>query len=402
MPYKIPATSIYMDEAMKRNIIRHTREILDSGQVMFGPFTKLFEETFAKRIGMPYGVACASDTAAIEIILKAWKQRYGWRDGDVVLLPANALYTCVTAIRNAGLQPALVDIDVDAGIFPTVEQVRDAIQRETSNFQITVCFLAVYSGGYVGRDIFQIAQLCMQLDVKLLEDTSHCVGTTFETPGPNGKRYEAGSIGDASVWCFYATKLVQCHEGGMILCQNEEDAAICRALRNYGRRADFDKTVPSYEGGLNWHLPEVLAAIGYESTLELNSSLVRRGMRLEWYKALLLALEERGVRHIEPPEGVTLNGYRMIVMIDGMNNELRQHIETFCKERGVSLPGRVYDVPVHRSLPSMRNLGVDLDLSGAEYYCHRHMSLPLSDIIKSGEINFVVDTLRDALEAYRG
>jgi perosamine synthetase len=81
--------------------------VLASGWVTTGPETLAFEEEFAAWVGAKDVVAVSSCTAAIQMALAA----LGLPPGAPVLTPTLTFCGAVHAIVNAGLRPALVDVD---------------------------------------------------------------------------------------------------------------------------------------------------------------------------------------------------------------------------------------------------------------------------------------------------
>jgi dTDP-4-amino-4,6-dideoxygalactose transaminase len=63
-------------------------EVLESNRLTYGPMTKRFEEEFAGSHGCRFGLFMNSGTSALHVALAALKQRYGWADGDEVIVPA--------------------------------------------------------------------------------------------------------------------------------------------------------------------------------------------------------------------------------------------------------------------------------------------------------------------------
>src|SRR5689334_13814321 len=63
-------------------------QVLDSGRLTYGPMTKTFEEQFARRHDCKYALFMNSGTSALHLALQALKTRYGWADGDEVIVPA--------------------------------------------------------------------------------------------------------------------------------------------------------------------------------------------------------------------------------------------------------------------------------------------------------------------------
>ena len=66
---RVPAAKIYFPEEDRKKILKQVDEILESGQLTLGKYTREFEEQFAKYVGTKYAVAVNSGTSALEIPL---------------------------------------------------------------------------------------------------------------------------------------------------------------------------------------------------------------------------------------------------------------------------------------------------------------------------------------------
>lgn len=81
--------------------------ILKSGMLTLGEYTKLFETDFAGMCGVKHAVAVNSGTSALEIALRA----LGLKSGDEVLVPTNTFSATASVVYFAGGKPVLTDID---------------------------------------------------------------------------------------------------------------------------------------------------------------------------------------------------------------------------------------------------------------------------------------------------
>ncbi len=68
---EVPAAKIYFSEEDRKKILKQVDEILESGQLTLGKYTRELEERFAKYVGVKYAVAVNSGTSALEIPLRA-------------------------------------------------------------------------------------------------------------------------------------------------------------------------------------------------------------------------------------------------------------------------------------------------------------------------------------------
>jgi len=79
---RVPPAKIYFPEKDRKKILEQVDEILESGQLTLGKYTREFEEQFAKYVGTKYTVAvnsgdqCLRDTNDIEEHLLAHKKGF--------------------------------------------------------------------------------------------------------------------------------------------------------------------------------------------------------------------------------------------------------------------------------------------------------------------------------------
>jgi perosamine synthetase len=405
---EVPACRIWVPTESRMAILRDIDEILQTGQVILGKWTLEFERLWAEYVGWKHGVVVSSDTAAMECLFKVWKMKYGWHDGDSVMLPATSFFSCATAVRNAGLNPVVCDASAEAGIFPTLGMFQAAVEAK---FVLTetetmgrcwfdpqtgsrlVTFLAVYAAGYVGEDIGEIVEYCRKFKVKVIEDAAHCHGSTLDGA-------PAGSFGDASCWSFYATKVLNAHEGGMILLDDEDDAEMCRVMRNYGRVSDFGRSLAKYEG-YNWRLSEMHCRLGVDQVERADDLMERRRARARWYDEALYALRQLGCYKLAPPDGCEPNYYRYVVMLPNSNSNkenerLREYLKELCAKSGVHLPGEVYEATLNEQ-PIFNDLGKAGDFPEAERYCSSHICLPINNDGSHLEVQYVARVFQAAL-----
>ena len=78
------------------------------------------------------------------------------------------------------------------------------MQKITPN---TKAVVVVHIGGHIAFEIEQIAKLCEERKIALIEDCAHAHGAQW-----NGRT--AGSWGIAGSYSFYATKTMPLGEGG--------------------------------------------------------------------------------------------------------------------------------------------------------------------------------------------
>jgi CDP-6-deoxy-D-xylo-4-hexulose-3-dehydrase len=76
-------------------------------------------------------------------------------------------------------------------------------------------------------NIEYIKKLCIKKKIILVEDTCESLGTRF-------KNKYLGTFGDFGTFSFYYSHQISAGEGGMIVCNNDEDYDILLSLRSHG------------------------------------------------------------------------------------------------------------------------------------------------------------------------
>lgn len=111
-------------------------------------------------------------------------------------------------------------------------------------------------------DMDPVREMAVKYQLKIIEDAAEVHGAEYltgrNTAHPLWRR--CGSLGDISVFSFYANKLITTGEGGMILTNDPAYAEKARSLRNLCFKPE--KRFLHTELGHNFRLTNVQAAIG--------------------------------------------------------------------------------------------------------------------------------------------
>ena len=86
-------------------------EVLESNRLSAGPMTERFEREIAALHGARYGLFCNSGTSALQIALCALKERFGWAEGDEVLVPSVTFIATSNVVLYNGLKPVFVEVE---------------------------------------------------------------------------------------------------------------------------------------------------------------------------------------------------------------------------------------------------------------------------------------------------
>lgn len=214
--FPLIASTIFVEE-----IISAVDCVLN-GQLTMHSHVREFEELFAKKVGAPFAVMCNSGSSANLLALAALTNKLRSEKlspGDEVLIPAVCWSTSLWPIMQMGLTPVFVDVD------PKTMNV-DIPDLESRITNRTRAFLAVHVLGN-SCDMDELLRVCNAHDLHLVEDTCESLGSSY-----GGKTL--GTFGSFGTYSFYYSHHITTGEGGMVVCQNQEDADLLRCLRAHG------------------------------------------------------------------------------------------------------------------------------------------------------------------------
>jgi dTDP-4-amino-4,6-dideoxygalactose transaminase len=314
--------AIGFDERDRARLHELWDEVITSQRWSEGPLTERFEAAWSAWNGLP-AVATSGWTGAAMAALEFAGVR-----GGTVLCPSNTFMATPLAAVHAGAEVAFVDANRDDLCMSFAD-----FEAKVARHKPRAAFL-VHIGGHIAFEVEQIAALCRDEGIFLIEDCAHAHGASW-----NGRR--PGSWGDAGVWSFYATKTVSTGEGGMLVSRHDELIEFARAFRNYGK--------PEHAvSGLNYRLSEFTAALGLVQT--------------ERMEEIVGWKNEAARRWLDPVHPGRLQ------LPDGMVSGLYKYIVFDALERST---GKVYDQPCHRIM------GHPDDLPNADWIASNHWCAPL-------------------------
>jgi len=297
-------------------------EIIDSNKWTEGKFTKTFEEKWSEKNQL-YSVAFSGWGGAALAALDFFNVK-----GKTVLCPSNTFMATPLSIIKSGANVEFVDCNKD-DLCLSLEDLKIKIEKYNP-----VAVWVVHIGGHLAFQIEEIANLCKEKNIILLEDLAHAHGASWKGKKP-------GSWGDAGVYSFYATKTVSTGEGGMLVTKNKDLAEYAQQYRNYGK---FDYKVK----GLNYRMNEFTAAIGCLQADRLDEIVTWKN---EYARK---NLDNQFPNRVKLPEGM-ISGYYKYIVFDPINNST----------------GKVYDQPCHKTIKK------DYELPNSDWVTQNHWCVPL-------------------------
>jgi aminotransferase EvaB len=310
------------------------------------------------------GVGVNSGTDAIYIALAA----AGVVAGDEVITVPNTAVPTVSAIQILGARPVFVDIRDD-------DFLMDVAQIEAAITPRTRAIVPVHLYGQC-VDLDPLMAIAKRHGLKVIEDCAQSHGALY-------KNRSCGSIGTASTFSFYPTKLLGGYgDGGMVLSDDEAVVRLARSLRFYG----MEETYYAERHGYNSRLDEVHAAILALKLPRIDGWIGRRRDIADRYRrgfegsGLRLPAENSYGRHVY---------HLFVVETPGDRDAVLQRIAA----RGLKC-GVQYRWPIHL-MRGYEDLGYRSgQFPVAEQKAQRIFSLPIYPHLKDDEVDEVVAVVR--------
>lgn len=340
-------------------------EVLRSGWYLQGETTRQFEQHYADYIGTKHCIGCGNGLDALTLIFRAYIEMGVMTPGDEVIVPANTYIASILSVTECGLKPVLVEPD------PDTFQIDDRLIEQAVTAR-TRAVMIVHLYGFCAYTE-RIADICRRHNLRLIEDNAQAHGCRFSLP----KR--TGALGSAAGHSFYPTKnLGAFGDAGAVTTDDEELAAIIRALGNYGssRKYVFDYR------GRNSRIDELQASILEAKLPHLDDDNARRKEIATFYinkvKNPLIRMpktDRNSVWHIFP-------------VLSPRRDELQQYLRDYGVETQIHYP-----IPPHkqRCYADWNSLSLPI----TELIHAQELSIPCHQAMTQEEADFIADLLND-------
>ena len=307
-------------------------------------------------------------------------------DQGTVVMPSNTYMATPLSAIKAGAKVIFTEAE------PHTLQM-DPIDLEKKIRPDTKAVILVHIGGVISPQLSQIKELCDSKNIPLIEDAAHAHGSEIS-------EQKAGSIGIAGSFSFYPTKVLSTAEGGMITTNNRTIFQKAKILREHGKQ-NHSLNVHT-EIGDNWRYSEIHAVLGLQQMKKVKQILDRRREIALIYDKKLENFDLLKKMHI--PSNINSSYYKYITFLPEVFE--RPKVKSLLKENyGIELPGEVYSHPCHsqpvfQNHPNLIQNDKDDIFPITENICNTQLCLPIYPGLKSEEINYVIDSIKNVLKNY--
>ena len=284
----------YGRQSINREDIEAVTSVLQGDLLTTGPAVRIFERDLEEWTGGTPTVAVSSGTAALHTAYFA----AGIGPGDEIITPPLTFVATQAAAIALGASIAFADVTHDTGTLDP-----DAV--EASITPRTKAIVAVDFAGHPA-DMLRLRSVADAHGLLLIEDAAHSLGSTYHG-------IPVGSLADITAFSFFPTKNITTAEGGAVAARDSQLLNRARRFARQGLVREPDRFRLQDQGpwhqevhdfGLNYRLPDVLAALGSSQLRRLAEFKSKRAAIKREYDEQLAGCE--GVRlpfqaeHVEP------------------------------------------------------------------------------------------------------
>ncbi len=359
-------------------------DVLKSNWIVMGNKVKEFERAICEYVGVNYGVAVSSGTAALDVALNGLELG---NEGEVITTPLTFVATA-HAILYAGLNPVFVDIRRDTYTIDP-ELVEQKITEKTKG---VVCV------DFAGHpcEMNELRKIAEEHQIALVEDAAHALGAEYR-----GAR--VGKLADVTIFSFHPVKHITTGEGGMCVTNNRELAEKMRILRNVGMETSALERFGSgrkwfYDVsmlGRNYRMTDFQAALGLSQFEKLDFFLKRRAQIAKIYTEELANVSE-----LELPvcKSYVRHAWHLFPVLVDKDISRDKFVEYLRKKK---IGATVHYCPVYR-FSFYKKFGFrPEDFPVTEEISSRIVSLPIYPKMKEQEIASVIQAVKKTVAELR-
>jgi UDP-4-amino-4,6-dideoxy-N-acetyl-beta-L-altrosamine transaminase len=347
-----------------------------------GKYVPAFEQKVCEYVGVKYGVAVNSGTAALHLATFA----INIQKDDEVIVPSISFVASGNCVLYQGGKPVFCDINP---VTMCIDHTK--IEALITNKTKAIIFVDMCGNPC---DYDEIKKIADKYNLFLIQDAAHSLGGKY-------KDLKVGSYADITCFSFHPVKNITTCEGGMVVTNNELFYKRSFAFRTHGISRDFkerEKMNTHYyemqELGYNYRIPDVLCALGIEQLKRLDTFVEKRNYIADKYNkgfeqhSNLLTFIKNNYYSAYHIYVIKLNLQNLNVDRDTIFKEL--------KSNGIGV--NVHYMPIYLH-PYYQSLGYEKGLCPvSEDVYNRIITLPMFPLLKDEDINKVINTTINILQ----
>lgn len=253
-----------------------------------GKYVDLFEENFAKYLGIKHAISVTNGTNALHLSMLALEIQEG---DEVIVSNHNGAYGGF-AIEYVGAKPIFVDSKKETwNIDPS--KIEEKITNKTKAIMI------VHIYGYA-CDMPAIMKIAKKHNLPVIEDAAEAHGSMVDNK-------KCGTYGDISIFSFYANKIITSGEGGVVVTDSDDLATKCQYYKNLCFKIDGPRDFKHADIGYNYRMSNLHAAILCAQLEKIDYYIEKRNSNFNLFKHYILDSDLSDYFSFPKPENKSFN-----------------------------------------------------------------------------------------------
>ena len=369
-------------------------KVLKTPNLSMGEQIKEFEESVKAYTGSQYAIGVSSGTAGLHLCVRAC----GIQAGDLVITTPFSFVASANVLLYEGAVPVFVDVEPRTGnidpylVFAAAQDIVQGGKNAQAwlppkGAKPEAQLKAILPVDVFGQpaDFKMILNTAWKYQLKVIEDSCEALGAAYQ-----GR--PVGTLGDFGVFGFYPNKQITTGEGGMVITDDAEAAALMCALRNQGR-APGDTWLQHTHLGYNYRLDEMSAALGVIQMRRLEELVAKRNQVAEWYNQRLGEIPGIEIPFIASHTTRVSWFVYVIRFAQGLDRD------AIAKKLGfLDIPARPYFLPVHLQPYMVERFGFcEGTFPVTEDLGKQSLALPFSGVMEEGQVERVCQALKQVI-----
>jgi dTDP-4-amino-4,6-dideoxygalactose transaminase len=335
-----------------------------------GEYVIELERRIRDLIGVRNCVLVCNGTIGLELLIRALGLH-----GEVIV-PSFTFVATAHALQWQEITPVFADIDPNTHCLDP-RGVESVITPRTTGI------IGVHVWGRPCA-LDELTAIAKRRNLKLMFDAAHAFACS------SGARM-IGAFGEAEVFSFHATKLMNTFEGGAIVTDNDDLAEKLRLMQNFGFKG-YDRVVYL---GINGKMSEVSAAMGLTNLESLQEIIGCNRANYRAYEEHLARIP--GIRLLPYDEQHRSNYHYVVTTVSDDSGLTRDELVDVLHAENV-MARRYFFPGVHRMEPyRSRFPHAHLLLPATEQVCRQVLVLPTGTAVNAQDIGRVCELIRVAL-----
>jgi dTDP-4-amino-4,6-dideoxygalactose transaminase len=359
-------------------------ECLNSPQLVHGPRSLEFEESFTNFVGGGSSTSTSSATTALQLAYLT----LGIGKGDEVIVPSLTHVATANAVLSVGATPVFVDIDLHDGNI-SISEVIKAISPKTKAICV-VHFLGV------PVDMLEIMKIAKSKNLFVIEDCALALGSKIDNT-------HVGLIGDFGAFSFYPAKHITTGEGGMLIGKDKKLIDVSKKIKAfYYDKGVGDRKIPGLYDivgyGLNLRMSEIAATLGIAQLKRVKGFLEKRKHNYEVLDQDI-GISKFGNLLPNSRSGAESANYCASFVLKPEFTEKRNTIASQMNEIGIGTS--IYypiALPLSAFYKSKPALSKTISYNNAFYVSNSNIALGVGPHLEDDDMRYIAESLTSVLE----